>query len=494
MKKRMLILGALLCVVLTAGGCGGGDEAGADVGAMMEGAAAGSSERRELPAVLRLGEPRFGDLDMMIEHKVIRVVTTYSRTNYFVVGGEPKGATYEGLMQFEKFLNERLGTARLKVHVFIVPVRRDELLRAVVDGRADLAAASITVTPERLEQVDFSDAAVGGISEVLVTGPESPELASLDDLSGKTVAVRKSSSYYQSLRALSDDFHSRGLSPIRIREVDERLETEDIMEMVGAGTYPLTVADSHIAEFWSDILAGVEVREDIAVGTGRSIAWAFRKDSPKLAAEVNAFVKGHKKGTLFGNILMKRYFEDNKAVRNPLSGSELEKLQRYRAHFEKYAAQYGMDWLLVAAQGYQESGLEQSLKSSHGAVGVMQIKPTTAADKNVGIPDVSTAENNIHAGIKYMRFIRDRYFDDDEMDSFNKGFFTLAAYNAGPARIQQVREQARAKGLDPNVWFRQVEQVAPRQTVDYVANIFKYWVTYREFIETRDAVDRIKGE
>ncbi len=111
----------------------------------------------------------------------------------------------------------------------------------------------------------------------------------------------------------------------------------------------------------------------------------------------------------------------------------------------------------------------------------MQIKPTTAADKNVGIADISTAENNIHAGIKYMRFLRDRYFRDEGMDQFNEVFFTLAAYNAGPARVRKFRQQAEEQGLDPNVWFRSVERMAGRETVQYVSNVFKYWLSYESY-------------
>jgi membrane-bound lytic murein transglycosylase MltF len=452
------------------------------------GARGGQTDGSSPPSLsLSISPVRFGDFDMMTEERVIRAVTTFSDTNYFLDGATPRGATYEGLMEFGNFVNERLGTGRLKVHVVVMPVQRDELFQALVDGKADIAAANLTVTPERLESVDFSDPVATNVREVLVTGPGSPELTGLDDLAGREIHVRRSSSYHESLTALSQTFFERGLEPIRIVDASELLETEDIIEMVGAGVVPLTVADNHIASFWSELMDGVVVREDLVVGTGRSIAWAFRKDSPKLAAEVNAFVASHKQGSLFGNVVLKRYFEDNEWMRNPLAGGELAKLKRYRGYFKKYADQYGMNWVALAAQGYQESKLDQDLVSPAGAVGIMQIKPATAADKNVGIADVGTAENNIHAGIKYMRFLRDRYFKDDDLSELDEVFFTLAAYNAGPARVRKFRQQAEEQGLDPNVWFQSVERMAGRETVQYVTNVFKYWLTYESLIRQEEA-------
>ena len=138
---------------------------------------------------------------------------------------------------------------------------------------------------------------------------------------------------------------------------------------------------------------------------------------------------------------------------------------------------------MVAAQGYQESGLDQSARSGAGAIGIMQLLPSTAADPNVGIPDIEEIDNNIHAGTKYLRFVRDRYFDDPAVDDFNATLLTFAAYNAGPARVRQLRAEAAEVGLDPNIWFDNVEVIAAkrigRETVQYVSNITKYYVAYR---------------
>ena len=219
------------------------------------------------------------------------------------------------------------------------------------------------------------------------------------------------------------------------------------------------------------------------------IAWALRKDAPRLKQVIDEFVAKHRAGTVFGNVLLKRYLGDAERLKNPTSEAELKKYRDMAAHFRKYADQYDTDWLLAIAQGYQESQLDQSKRSSGGAVGVMQIKPSTAGDPNVGIKNVDQLDNNIHASIKYMRFLRDRYFADPELDRLDQGLFTLAAYNAGPARVAKLREKAKTVGLDPNQWFGNVEIIAAhdigRETVDYVSNIYKYYTAYKAIAAQR---------
>jgi membrane-bound lytic murein transglycosylase MltF len=148
---------------------------------------------------------------------------------------------------------------------------------------------------------------------------------------------------------------------------------------------------------------------------------------------------------------------------------------------------YDFDWLGVAALAYQESRIDQSKRSHAGAVGVMQLLPSTAADRNVGIPNIEKIEDNIHAGVKYIRFIVDRYYAEEPMDRLNKRLFAFASYNAGPAKVARLRREARVMGLDPNVWFRNVEIVAAkrigRETVQYVSNIYKYYIAYRLIVD-----------
>jgi membrane-bound lytic murein transglycosylase MltF len=439
-----------------------------------------------------------GDFDQMAERRLIRVLVAYSKTFFFLDGGRQRGLSHDLLKEFEKFVNKKLKTKTLKVNVLFIPVQRDKLIPGLVDGLGDIAVANLTITPERLKRVDFSNPMLTGVKELLVTGPAAPQMAEINDLTGQEIHVRKSSSYYDSLALLNESFKKAGKSQMRLVAVDESLEDEDLLEMVNAGLIPMIVMDSHKAQFWTQIFDKIKVHSNIAVRTGGEIGWAFRKNSPKLEAVVNAFVKGHKKGSLIGNMMLKRYLKSTKYVKNSLSKEELQKFEQMVALFQRYANRYDFDYLMMAAQAYQESGLDQNRKNHVGAIGVMQVLPTTAADRNVNIPEIEKLENNIHAGTKYMRFIVDRYYKDEPMDDLNKMLFAFASYNAGPAKVRRLRNKTAKMGLDPNVWFHNVEiaaaQVIGRETVQYVSNIYKYYIAYRMIIEQEERKKRLMKE
>jgi len=461
-------------------------------------AAAAAAQKTQQDELISLDDKWLGDFGGMAKRLEIRVLVVYSKTFYFLDQGRQRGAIYELLKQFEKFINKKLKTKTLKLRVLFIPVRRDQLIPWLVAGRGDIAAANLTITPQRQKQVDFSDPLAVGVKELLVTGPAAPEVKNLDDLAGKEIRVRRSSSYYESLTQLNQSFQRTGKPKMNLVLADEIFEDEDLLEMVNAGLIPMIVMDSHKAEFWEQIFGHIKVHPDIAVRSGGEIAWAFRKASPKLKAVVNEFVKGHKKGTLFGNILLKRYLRDTQYIKNSIEQKELEKFEAMVTLFEKYADQYDFDYLMISAQAYQESGLDQSKRSPAGAIGVMQMLPSTAADPNVGIPDIEKLDRNIHAGTKYLRFIVDRYFKDEAMDDANKMLFAFASYNAGPARVISLRNKAAKMGLDPNVWFHNVEMVAAkeigRETVQYVSNIYKYYIAYRMVVNQLQKKDKLMKE
>ena len=424
-----------------------------------------------------------GDFDEMVQHRRIRALVTYSKTFYFLDRGRQYGLSYETLKSFEKFVNKKLKTKTLKLHVVFIPVSRDELIPSLLNGLGDIAVANLTITTQRQKEVDFSNPFLTGVKEMIVTGPSAPPIKSIDDLAGKKIHVRRSSSYYESLIQLNASFKKARKSRMKLVLADEKLEDEDLLEMVNAGLIPMIVVDSHKARFWKQIFKKITVHQDIAVRDGAKIAWAFRKNCPKLKAVVNEFVKGHKEGTMLGNILFKRYLQNTKYVKNALSEKELKKHRSMVQLFKKYAGEYGFNCLMIGALAYQESGLDQSKRSPSGAVGVMQVLPTTAKDPNINIPDIEKLENNIHAGTKYLRFIFDRYFKDEPIDEINKMLFAFASYNAGPAKINELRKKARNMGLNPNVWFNNVEVAAAksigRETVQYVSNIYKYYIAYQ---------------
>ena len=451
--------------------------------AKIEGEKTGLQDVQSKLGTKVLSEPWSGDLDGMLQRRVIRVLTVYGLGRYFLDGPHERGITYEMFKEYETSLNKQMNTGPLKVYVVFIPVSRDELLPGLMSGRGDIAAAGLTVTPERAKIVDFSDPVTRQLNEILVTGPAAPEIRTLDDLSGQTVHVRFSSSYHASLESLNAGFKAAGKPPIDIQPISEWLEDEDLLEMVHAGLLPWAVVDDYKAEIWTRVFDQLVVHTDLVLRSGGQIGYAFRKDSPQLAASLNEFLKTHREGTMLGNVLINRYFRDFDWVKNALDPEGMRRFQNLAKLFRKYGEQYGMDYLMVAAQGYQESGLDQSKRSHVGAIGVMQLLPSTASDPNVGIPDIENEESNIHAGIKYLSFIRKRYFKDPAMNRFNQTLMSFASYNAGPARIQGLRQKAQSQGLDPNVWFNNIEVLAAREigreTVQYVANIYKYYITYR---------------
>ncbi len=427
--------------------------------------------------------PWTGDLDGMIERRVIRAVVPYGGYQFYYEEGEPKGAVWELLKRLEDHLNEKLGRRNIRVYVTAVPMNRDQFLPALLNGNADLVAADLTKTESRGELVDFTRPLLTDIDEIVVTGPAAQSLDSIDDLAGKPIFVRASSSYYDHLLALGLDFRKRGLKPPEVVVANELLETHDILEMVNSGIVAATVVDDYKAEFWSAVFPDITLHHDLVVYSGSDTSWAFRKNSPEFAELMKGFMRKYGKGSLVGNDTYKRYLSRVEHIRCSGDMRMSPDIERLATAFKASGEEFGFDWLMLAAQGFQESKLRHNRKSPAGAVGIMQIKPSTAADKNVNIPDISSIENNIRAGGKYMRFIVDRYFADSGMNELNQWLFALAAYNAGPARVTRLRNEAKKEGRDPNVWFDSVEIVAGRrigrETVTYVSSVFKYFIGYQ---------------
>ena len=440
--------------------------------------------------ILNLNQRWTGDYDELAERRFLRVLVPFSRTLYYLDGPEQKGIAYEALRELESQL-PRIGESRVRPKIVIIPTTRDRLLAALAEGYGDVAIGAFTVTDLRGETVEFSAPTMSGIEDIVVTGKDAPAVLTESDLAGREIHVQRASSYYEDLVALNERLTNAGALPVSIVEVDARLEDEDVLQMVDAGIIPATVSKRPIAEFWAKLYDQIVVHPQVALRSDGQIAWALRKDTPQIKKIIDDFVVKHRAGTLFGNVLLRRYLGSVRRLKNPTSAAELEKYRTMAQHFRTYADQYGSDWLLAVAQGFQESELDHSRRSPAGAVGVMQVKPSTAADPNVGIDDVEVLENNIHASIKYMRFLRDRYFADEAIDPLDQGLLTLAAYNAGPARVASLRQKAAEVGLDPNQWFGNVEVIAARvigrETVDYVSNIYKYYSAYKAYGAQQDA-------
>jgi len=450
----------------------------------------------QLPKGPSLAGKFTGDLDGMLKRRVVRVLVIPSRTTYFMDKGTQRGTAYDSLKAFEQDFNQKQKGAKLKAHLIFIPLSQDEVLNALIEGRGDVIVAPIIVTPKRKEQVLFTVPTWKDVREVVVTAPGTPPVKALEDLSGRTVLVNPVTVYYQHLSELNERLKAAKRPPATLLKVPPTLLDEDLLEMVNAGVAEATVTRSYLADFWKQIYSGLGVAADAPLATGETVAWVVRKDSPQLKAALDEFIVKSGQGTAFGNEIFRRYLKSLKYVRNNTSAEEMKKFQRTVTFFKKYSDQYGMDYLLLMAQGYQESRLDQSQRNPSGAIGVMQVLPTTGAEMGVG--DITQEEANIHAGVKFLNFMITQYFKDAPMDKLNKGLFAFAAYNCGPARVSGLRREAEKRGLNPNVWFNNVEVVAAervgQETVGYVSSIFKYYVAYTLLTEQADVREKAKAQ
>jgi membrane-bound lytic murein transglycosylase MltF len=451
-----------------------------------------------LPAAARtlLDKPFTGDLDAMVERRLIRAGVVFNRTQYFVDRGTQRGMAYDSIRLFEEELNTRLKIGALRVHIAFVPLQRDQLFQALNEGKVDLVAAALTVTPEREKLVSFSNPTRTGVAEIVVTGPTAPPLHDAEDLSGREVFVRRSSSYYESLQGLNATLAARGRSPVLIKEAPEALEDDDLLEMVNAGLVELTVVDDFVARFWQKTFSNLRLHDQVKVRSGGTLAVAIRKQNPRLLRAANMWIEKYGPRTAFGNLMERGYLERSDYARSASDVAERKKFDAIVELFRTYSERYQLDFLLMAAQGYQESRLDHAARSRVGAIGVMQVMPATG--KELGVGDITKVEPNIHAGVKYIRRMMDQQFKDEPMSDLDKALMSFAAYNAGPSRVRQLRKEAEKRGLNPNVWFGNVERIASerigRETVQYVSNIYKYYIAYRLLQERAETRARLKAD
>jgi len=440
-----------------------------------------------------------GDFDGMLERRAIRFYVPYSRSLYYVDKGRERGISAYLIRDFERWVNQKytkqLGKRPLTV--FVIAATRDKLRADLLDGYADVAVGNIKVLDELLQDVDFvAPDETATSTEILATGPASPPIESIDDLAGKTVHVRKVSSYYLSLTALNDRFKKQGKQEIKITLVPDALEDEDMLEMLNVGLLQAIVVDDWKAKAWAQVLPKVKVNEQVVLRPKTKVGWAIRKESPKLAAVLNEYYAQFAKLGTVGTRVRRDYTSKVKAFRNATASADQKRFETLIAYFRKYGDRYNFDPLMLAAQGYQESQLDQSAKSHVGAIGVMQIMPATGSELKVG--DIGQAEPNIHAGAKYMDQLMTKYFSDAKFDEQNRALFAFASYNAGPGNISRMRKEAAKRGLDPDQWFNNVEIVTAEkigiETTTYVRNIFKYYAAYRLTADAMASREKLKQE
>lgn len=468
-----------------------------DAGHSQTPSTGGPSKPRQLVIA---NSPWTGDFDQMLERRMIRVYAPFSRSLNYSDKGRERGIAVELVRDWERYLNIKYAKelAKRPLTIYVMPATRDKLLPGVEYGLADVAIGNLTVTEERLRDLDFipGDEGRRTISEVVVSGPRSPQLNSLDDLAGKTVHVRKASSYFESLQALNERFRREDKPEVRLVLVPDSLEDEDMMQMLDAGLIELMVVDDWKAHMWSLVLPKVKVRRDLVLRANAKTGWAIRKNSPKLQAEIDDFFRNWAIKQGVADYRMNTYMKRVKELKDPTASAEYKRFKDIVALFEKYGRKYNFDPLMLAAQGYQESQLNQNARSAVGAIGIMQLMPATGAQMKVG--DIHITEANIHAAAKYMDQLMTRYFAEANLSEDNRTLFAFASYNCGPGNVAKARQEADRRNLDPDKWFNNVEIVVAQkigtETTTYVRNIYKYYTAYRLTLDVQAEAEKARRQ
>jgi membrane-bound lytic murein transglycosylase MltF len=333
-----------------------------------------------------------GDLDEMLKRRKIRALITINPISFFYIQGKPAGFTFETVQELERFINKKYKTGALKVRVTFIPMRPDQLEPALTEGLGDVIAEGVAITPEREQRVAFTIPIQQNLTQIVVTGKDVPVGSGFDDFGGKPIYANPVTVAYDNLNRISEERQKSGKPPLNIMAADKALMHDDLIEMVNAGLIPATVAMKARTELWAKVLPNIQAHPEMVVGSGIDTGWVVRKNNQELKKVLDEFVAVNREGTSFGNTLLRRYLQDTKWVKNSINTDEMKKFVAYADFFKKYSDQYNFDYLMIAAQGYQESLLDQSKRSPSGAVGIMQVIPKYAAATPINVKDVGTAD------------------------------------------------------------------------------------------------------
>jgi membrane-bound lytic murein transglycosylase MltF len=428
--------------------------------------------------------PVTDDLKSMQERQVIRVLTSFSPTNYYFENGVATGIVADAAQQFEKFINRKFKDRHINVVVMAAPI--EQLFVWLEQGHGDIVAGNITITDERAEEFSFSAPFITDIDEQIILGPSvTQDIQNLNELADANIEliIRANSSFAEHLKTINMSRQAAGRSLIRYRFSDNSLHEEDLLELVSGGLIDATVMDSYLLQLWVKVFTNLKTPLGLTTNQNGKIAWAVRKENPQLLQVIDEFTPKMRKGTLLGNIVIKRYLKNRTRVKKALTDLSTQRLGKIIENLKHHAETYEFDWLLLAALGFQESRLDQRARSHQGAVGIMQVLPSTAREPYINIDSIHTLEGNIEASAKYHRWLIDTYFSGPDISPDNQILFSLASYNAGPGNLLKARKHAKKMHLNPNVWFNNVElamaKYISKEPITYVRNIYKYYTAYR---------------
>lgn len=439
-----------------------------------------------LPAAARLAGPpeawqtpgQARDLAQIRSSGVLRVLVNQSRNSSGVVKGEPIGVEYRRLRAFEHYLNRNAKNGR-SLTLKIIPMAKDQLLAALERGEGDLVAPGELIQRRGKGDISASTPIQAKVPLVLVSRQGARRYQRLEQLAGKTLALPTGSAAGQAVLKVNKRLAERKLAPIEIEWVDPSLAVEDVLEMVHAGIYSLSVVELPIAERWAKVLPKLRVESKVVFSREGSLNWFVRRDATSLRASVDGFLKSYR-SPANRDAAFQRVYRHLYKVHNPLGQTERRRLEKVRPVLQRYADRHDFDWLNLAALAFKESTLNPAARGGGSATGLMQITP--AAARSVGVGNIQQLDNNVQASAKYLASIRRQFFNSPRFNERERMAFTLAAYNMGPERVQRLRAEARRRGLNPNQWFFQVERVAAEQVgmgvVSYVNSVNKYFLAF----------------
>ncbi|MCC6690810.1 MAG: transporter substrate-binding domain-containing protein [Bacteroidia bacterium] len=412
-------------------------------------------ELKKLEQASAINTIRLTDIDAIKKRGKLIVLVQNNSTSYFVYRGEPMGYDYELLHSYAEHLGVELE--------MIVINDLNSILYELNAGKADIAAANLTVTNERNKIVNFSEPLLQTRQVLIQHKPkgwrqmeaqeiEKRLIRNPNELIGKTVHVRKESSFYSRLMSLSEEVGGK----INITEASGTFDTEDLIGLVAKGYINYTVADENVAMINQTYYDNIDIQT--AISFPQKIAWAIAKKTPKLLDDINKWLCV-KKNLALRNFMFTKYYINKRAA-----GERIESeffcanggcLSPYDHAIKKFSKKLRWDWRLMAAMIYQESHFDPEAESWAGAYGLMQLIPATA--KRFGLDSmIATPIQNIEAGTNFLIHL-DNYWKDYIPDSAERIKYVLASYNVGLGHVIDARNLAMKYDKDPDLWDSNVD-------------------------------------
>ncbi len=440
--------------------------------------AAGPATAREPGPQQHVPASQARDLAQIRSSQVLRVLVNQSRNSSGEVKGEPVGVEYYRLRALEHALNARVADNQ-EITLKIIPRAKEQLLGALQRGEGDLAAPGELLDPAGVRGVEASAPVLDQVPLLLVGRKGERSYSRAEQLSGRTIALTSASAAGAAIEAINQRLALRKQAPIKVEWVDPTLAVEDVLEMVQAGIYPLTVVERPIAQRWARVMPRLRLDSKLQLAQPQALRWYVRPDAPMLRAAVDRFLATYRapdnQDAAFERIYRRQY-----RVHNPLARQDRQRLESLRPVLQKHAGDQQFDWLNLAALAFKESTLDPKARGTGGAHGLMQITPSAA--QRVGVSNTATVDGNVQASARYLALIRRKFFASPQLNERERMAFILAAYNLGPERVQAMRAEARRRGLNGNQWFFQTERIAMEQVgmgpVNFVNSVNKYYLAF----------------